>query len=74
MTKAVLAIAGILLGLPIHAAAAPPQAAAKGMFRRIDIPGSLGTDANAINAGGEIVGYYVDSALTGHGYLRIPHD
>src|SRR6266567_4952490 len=38
-------------------------------FTTIDFPGAVLTDAEGINPGGEIVGWYVDSAGKQHGFL-----
>jgi hypothetical protein len=38
-------------------------------FASIDVPGSIGTEARAINSNGDIVGTYVDSAFKEHGFL-----
>ena len=41
-------------------------------FTTIDVPGSLATAANGINASGEIVGTYVDSGGHTHGFVADP--
>jgi probable HAF family extracellular repeat protein len=43
------------------------------VFTSFDVPGvPSGTFANGINNSGAIVGYYLDSAGTQHGFLRDP--
>jgi probable HAF family extracellular repeat protein len=39
-------------------------------FTTIDFPGSISTNAQGINANGEIVGFYTDTAGRVHGFLR----
>ena len=45
------------------------QAASARDFASIDVPGSTGTEARAINSNGDIVGMYLDSAFNEHGFL-----
>jgi hypothetical protein len=43
-----------------------------GTISTIDVPGSSETELSAINASGEIVGRYQDSAGVQHGFLDYP--
>jgi hypothetical protein len=45
----------------------------KGVFQAIDFPGAAGTVANGINAKGVIVGNFIDSAGTFHGFFAAAH-
>src|SRR5207302_855466 len=46
----------------------------QGEYARIDFPGSTGTQINAINDDGEIVGFYIDKADNTHGFRGEPKD
>ena len=48
------------------------QAKADYTFTMFDVPGSLVTYANGINASGQIVGYYGDAVGGSHGFLATP--
>jgi probable HAF family extracellular repeat protein len=39
-------------------------------FTQLDVPGSVSTEADGINAQGEIIGFFVDSAGKQHGFLH----
>jgi probable HAF family extracellular repeat protein len=43
---------------------------ASGSFTAIDVPGANGTEAYGINAGGQIVGFFLTSGGKTHGYVR----
>jgi uncharacterized membrane protein len=43
----------------------------EGVFHTIDIPGATGSSAQGINAGGGIVGTYLDSNFTFHGFFAV---
>src|SRR2546427_9504195 len=40
------------------------------VFSSIDVPGATFTQAFGINAGGEVVGFYIDATGKQHGFLR----
>jgi len=40
-----------------------------GIFTTLDFPGALGTQANAINDSGSVVGFYEDSSTMTHAYI-----
>jgi probable HAF family extracellular repeat protein len=40
------------------------------MFTTIDVPNAVRTEAWAINASGEIVGYFTDASQRTHGFVR----
>ena len=46
----------------------------EGQFTSFDFPGSNSTGARGINARGEIVGWYLDSSGTRHGFLAQPRE
>src|ERR1700758_4151967 len=46
-----------------------PLLAADFKFVPFDVPGAMSTGPRGINARGEIVGLYLDSGNTGHGFL-----
>jgi len=59
--------------IAIAAVMASSQAAAQARaltFTTIDFPGSVLSNAQGINANGEIVGFYTDAAGRNHGFLR----
>ena len=39
-------------------------------FTQLDVPGSVSTEADGINAQGQIIGFFVDSAGKQHGFLH----
>jgi len=39
-------------------------------FTQLDVPGSVSTEADGINAQGEIIGFFVDASGKQHGFLR----
>ena len=39
-------------------------------FTQLDVPGSVSTEADGINAPGQIIGFFVDSAGKQHGFLH----
>jgi hypothetical protein len=43
----------------------------QGSYTTLDVPGSIETGANGINASGQIVGWYRDAGGT-HGFLATP--
>jgi len=49
---------------------APARASSTFVFSTIDVPGATLTNAQGINAQGDIVGFYVDSGGQQHGFLR----
>jgi probable HAF family extracellular repeat protein len=49
---------------------APLRAAGALVFTPIDVPGALLTNAQGINAQGEIVGFYTDTAGRTHGFVQ----
>jgi hypothetical protein len=59
-------VLGLLLGLAAHAKAQPTYS-----FTTLDVPGSIDTSANGINASGQIMGVYTDAAGQ-HGFLATP--
>ena len=53
----------LIAGATFASAARPPE------FTSIDFPGAVLTNAQGINPGGEIVGFYLDTAGKQHGFL-----
>src|SRR5262245_5554041 len=48
-----------------------PQAAVSApRYVTVDFPGASETTVNGINAGGDVVGIYVDAFMSVHGFLR----
>src|SRR6516164_4854101 len=39
------------------------------LFTRLDVPGASSTQADGINASGQIVGFYTDASGNDHGFL-----
>src|ERR1700674_4781057 len=60
--KTILSIAVLLL-------AVAPLALAQGTYTQIDYPGASATEALAINATGDVAGFYADEANNYHGFL-----
>ena len=67
MTVTTILIALGCFSLSSTPAATDPTQSTK--FTTIDVPGSLFTAANGINARGDIVGDYIDSDGNEHGFL-----
>ncbi len=59
----------LLAALLLFAAVTLASAARPSEFTSIDFPGAVLTNAQGINPGGEIVGFYVDTAGKQHGFL-----
>jgi hypothetical protein len=64
-----LFVALVIWVLPSRATQAPGDECEKKKFTQIDVPGAVFTIANAINPRGDIVGFYVDSSNSTHGFL-----
>lgn len=70
---AIAAVAGVV-GLvlpPLPAGAVVPAAYADASAVTIDPAGSMATSPTAINAGGEVAGYYLDASSVQHGFVDL---
>src|SRR5216683_7113621 len=60
-----------LVGMGLTSASAGAQTLAF-TFTQLDVPGSVSTEADGINAQGEIIGFFVDKTNKPHGFLHQP--
>ena len=54
----------------VYALSTTPAGAAGLVFTPIDFPGAVLTNAQGVNAQGEIVGFYTDTAGRTHGFVQ----